>query len=67
MPPVVGILAGLAVLYGAWLLEPRWIKGALGLIVLYVLLTNTDRAAQLFGDIPRAAGAAIKPRQAAPG
>lgn len=46
-PRIVGILASLALLYGVWTIAPRWISGALGLIVLYALLTNVPRAAAL--------------------
>lgn len=63
-PPIVGILAGLALLYGVWLVEPRWIQGAIGLLVLYALLTNAPRAAALFAQGDAGLRAIIAPTSA---
>jgi hypothetical protein len=60
-PRVVGIIAALALLYGAWLVEPRWITGALGLLVLYALLTNVPRAAELVDQATGGLAAAFAP------
>lgn len=42
-PRIVGILAVLALLYGANMVAPKIIPAVLGLLVLYALLTNVPR------------------------
>ncbi len=60
-PRIIGIIAAFALLYGAWLVEPRWITGALGLIILYVILTNVPAATALIAQADNALAAAFTP------
>jgi len=67
LPRIVGILAAVGLLYGAWLLEPRWITGALGLVILYALLTNAPRAVALIDQADAGLRAIIAPTRRAAG
>lgn len=60
-PRIVGYLFGLVSLYGIWILEPRWLSGALGLLILYWLVNSPDRAAALFADADRSLRGLIAP------
>lgn len=48
-PRIVGYVFGLAFIYGVWLLEPRWVFGAIALLLLYDVLFFASNTESLFG------------------
>lgn len=64
-PPIVGILSALvllAVIHEWW---PELIPAYLGLVALYLMLTNIDRARALLQAGPEALARALQPRAVA--
>jgi hypothetical protein len=61
VPPIVKLiafLAGLAAVYELW---PTFLWATLGIVVLYLVLANGDKVADVLGQVPAGFNGLIRP------
>lgn len=60
-PRIAGYLLGFSFIYGVWRIAPEWITGAIGLLVLYGLVTYPDRVTLLIAGADQSLRGLIAP------
>lgn len=67
VPPIVKLIAFLAVLAAAYEVSPRILWATLGLVVLYLVLANGSKVADILGQVPAGFDSLVRPAQSGMG